>query len=144
MIDDAQRVIPGRAAIQGLQLLESCAYTWIFDAATLLFRKIPRDARVAFGVPAGWTPYHRLEIDDSRSCFVVALDTDGTRVLRAWLHVDPCGRCSPPWRPLGESKQSILWWKDALNVVDRRSVARLRGNHLLRPFGGWLRPDGAS
>jgi hypothetical protein len=80
--------------IQGLQLLESCAFTWLFDDATHLFRRMPRDARVGHDGLTAWTPYHRLEIDGSRSCFVVWLDEAGTRRLRAWLHVHPCERCS--------------------------------------------------
>lgn len=137
MTDDPPRVVPGRADIQGLQVLESCAFTWIFDGATLRFRRMPRDAHVNLDVPTAWTPYHRLEIDDSRASFMVALDEGGTRVLRAWFHAEPCDRCRPPWRAIGASHEEILWWKDRLNVVDRRfTVSRLGRNHLLRPFGG--------
>lgn len=92
MLQDQPRVIPGRATIQGLQLLESDAFTWIFDRATFLFRRVPRDAGVNPDVPAGWTPYYRLEIDEARSCFMVALDEAGTRLLRARLRVDPGGQ----------------------------------------------------
>ena len=139
MIEDPQRVVPGRAAIQGLQVLESCGFTWIFDSATRLFRRIPRDARVSLGVPMAWTPYVRLEIDESRSCFVVVLHEAGTRILRAWLHADPCDRCCPEWEPLGDSKSRIVWWKERLRVVDRRIGRR----HPLRPFGGWLGAEGS-
>ena len=83
----------GRAEIQGLQVLESCAFTWIFDAATRRFRRVPRHAGVGLDVPAGWMPYHRLEVDGSRASFLVALNEAGTRMLRAWLHFDPCDRC---------------------------------------------------
>jgi hypothetical protein len=93
MIEHPSRAIPGRADIQGLQLLESCSFRWIFDETTHRFRRTPRDAKVGFDSPAAWTDYHHLEIDESRSCFVVELDEPGTRVLRAWLHADPCRRC---------------------------------------------------
>jgi len=129
-------VIAGRADIQGLHLLESCAYTWIFDGATLLFRRMPRDASVDLEVPAAWTPYHRLEVDGARSCFVVTLDEGRTQPLRAWLHSDPCPRCCVEWQPLGEALRSIRRWKQRLNVVDQR-FPRTGRNQLLRPFGGW-------
>jgi len=89
MTKDQSQVIFGRADIEGLHLLESCAFTWIFDRATLRFRRMPRNAMVTHDVPAAWTPYHRLEIDEARSCFMVALDEAGTRILRARLQVEP-------------------------------------------------------
>jgi hypothetical protein len=129
--------------IQGLQLLESCAFTWVFDAATHRFRRMPRDARVSFDVPTDWRPYHRLEIDGSRACFAVALDEGGTQVIRAWLHEEPCGRCSAESEALGDAKRRILWWKEHLRVVDGR-VAAPRLRHPLRPYGGWPAADGAA
>ena len=89
MIEDQPRVIPGRADIQGLHVLQSDAFTWIFDGATLRFRRVPRDATVSPAGPAAWTPYYRLVVDEARSSFMVALDEAGTRLLRARLHVDP-------------------------------------------------------
>ncbi|MCA1844884.1 MAG: hypothetical protein LC792_17165 [Actinobacteria bacterium] len=83
-------VIAGRADIDGVQLLESCAYTWVFDGAALLFRRMPRDATVDLDVP------------------------------RAWLHTDPSPRCYVEWQPLSEAMRSIRWWKQRLNVVDQR------------------------
>ena len=91
MIGEQQRVIR-RAEVQGLRLLESDAFTWIFDGATLLFRRVPRDAMVNPDVPTAWTPYYRLEIDEARSSFMVVLDEAGTRVLRARLHGGAAGR----------------------------------------------------
>lgn len=93
MIQQPTAATRGRAEIQGLQVLESCGFTWIFDEATLRFRRVPRHAGVGLDVPAGWTPYHRLEIDGARNSFVVALNEAGTRILRAWLHIEPCERC---------------------------------------------------
>jgi hypothetical protein len=83
----------GRPDIQGLQLLESCSFRWIFDVGAHRFRRSPRDARVWLDSSEAWTEYHSLDIDESRSCFAVALDEAGTRMLRAWLHTDPCHRC---------------------------------------------------
>lgn len=99
----------------GLQLLESCSFHWIFDIDGRRFRRTPRNAGVLFDVSAGWTRYAHLEIDHSRSCFVVDLDEDGTRVLRAWLHTEPCERCG--------GKLSL---------------------HRLRPKGGWAQPKGVA
>jgi hypothetical protein len=93
MLQHPSRVRPGRPDIQGLQLLESCSSRWIFDVTAHRFRRSPRDARVWLDSSEAWTEYHSLEIDDSRSCFVVELDEGGTSVLRAWLHTDPCDRC---------------------------------------------------
>jgi len=128
--------------IQGLQLLDSCAFTWIFDGATHRFRRMPRDARVAFDPVPDWRPYHHLEIDGSRASFVVALNEAGTYVLRAWIHQDPCGRCAPGWRTAGDSRRHIQWWKERLRVVDPR-VAAPRSRHPLRPYGGWTHAEGA-
>jgi hypothetical protein len=138
MIEDPQRVSPGRAGLEGFRALESCAFTWIFDGATLRYRRVPRYAYTSFHVPTAWTPYCRLEIDESRSCFVVALDEAGTRLLRVWLHAEPCDRCRPQWRT-GAAEQHLLWWKSPSNAIDRRSTAaRLGRNPLHRPFAGWL------
>ena len=128
--------------IQGLQLLDSCAFTWIFDGATHRFRRLPRDARVAVDVLPDWRPYHHLEVDGTRAWFLVALDDAGSQVLRAWIHKEPCRRCTSGWETLGDSKRRIQWWKERLRVVDPR-VAAPRSRHPLRPFGGWTQPGGA-
>lgn len=93
MNDHPSTAMPGRADVQGLQLLESCSFHWIFDGTTRRFRRTPRNAMVWLDTPAEWTEYHHFEIDEARSCFVVGLDEAGTGVLRDWLHADPCHRC---------------------------------------------------
>lgn len=143
MNDHPSRVMTGWADVQGLQLLESCSFRWIFDGATRRFRRTPRDAMVWLDSPAEWTEYHHLEIDDARSCFVVGLDESGTRVLRAWLHTDPCRRCERDGSSTGELQQRIVVWKERLRVRDARlALGRDGGRHPLRPFGGWARPKG--
>jgi hypothetical protein len=137
MNDHRSRVVPGQADIQGLQLLESCSFRWIFDGATHRFRRTPRDAGVWLESSAAWTEYHHLEIDDARSCFVVGLDEAGTRVLRAWLHTDPCRRCGRDGRSTDELQLRILACKARLRVRDHRlALSRDGGRHPLRPFGG--------
>jgi len=138
MIEVPHRLVSGRADIEGLLVLESCAFTWIFDSASHFFRRIPRDAMASVDVAMSWTSFDRLELDESRRCFVVVLTEGPTRILRAWLHVEPCERCSPGWETLGDSKLRIVWWKERLRVVDRRAGRR----HPLRPFGGWVGAGG--
>ena len=144
MNDHPPPVMPGRADIQGLQLLESCSFSWIFDGTTRRFRRTPRDARVWLESQAEWTEYHRLEIDDARSCFVVALDEANARVLRAWLHSDPCPRCGRDGSSTSELESRIQEWKARLRVRDVRFALFGEGvRHAVRPFGGWARPEGA-
>ena len=83
----------GRPDMAGIRVLESCSSTWIFDEAAHRFRCVPRGTPVSLAVPARWTTYHRIELDESRSRFTVELDRDGTRLLRVALHRDPCVRC---------------------------------------------------
>ena len=135
-------VTPSRANIQGLQLLESCASRWIFDGATHRFLRTPRDAMVWLEAPAVWTEYHQLEIDESRACFAVGLDEAGTRVLRAWLHTDPCPRCGRDGRTTDELQRRVLAWKQRLGARDPRlELNREGGRHPLRPYGGWSHPE---
>jgi hypothetical protein len=108
MLQRTFRATPGRPDIQGLLLLESCSFRWIFDVAAHRFRRSPRDARVWLEPDEMWTEYHALHIDDSRSCFVVELDAARTHTLRAWLHTDPCDRCG----------------RDAVSSGDRRMRLR--------------------
>jgi hypothetical protein len=138
MNDHPSQVMPGRASIQGLQLLESCSFHWIFDGATRRFRRTPRDAAVWPESSEAWTEYHHLEIDDARSCFVVGLDSAGSRVLRAWLHTEPCHRCGRDARSTDEVRLGIPGWKTRFRVHDHRfALSRHGGRHPLRPFGGW-------
>jgi hypothetical protein len=53
MNDHPSRVMTGRADVQGLQLLESCSFRWIFDGATRRIRRTPRDATVRDGTSTG-------------------------------------------------------------------------------------------
>ena len=99
---------------------------------------------VWFESPAVWTEYHRLEINDSMECFAVDLDDAGTRVLRAWLHTDPCPRCRRDGRSPDELQLRILVWKQRLRARDPRlDRSREGARHPLRPFGGWTRPEAA-
>jgi hypothetical protein len=62
-----------------LRVLRSCHSTWYFDPARRRFQ-------------GEWAPYHRLEIDTSGS-FMVTLNNEDTRLLRSWVHSEPCPHC---------------------------------------------------
>jgi len=84
-----------------VRLLESCHSVWLFEPGRMRFRRVPRGTRLDMPSPeSDWTPYHRLEVEPSSGAFAVALNDDGTRVLRSWLHVEPCRHCSSD--PTGE------------------------------------------
>jgi hypothetical protein len=78
-----------------VRVLESCHSLWIFEPGRGRFRRVPRGTRLDMPSPENeWTAYFRLEIDASSGAFSVGLNADDTRVLRSWLHVDPCRHCS--------------------------------------------------
>lgn len=73
-----------------LSVLHSCHSTWYFDPARRRFQRVPHGMDVA---PEGeWAPYHRLEVDTSGS-FLITLNDEDTRILRAWVHTEPCPHC---------------------------------------------------
>lgn len=73
-----------------LQVLRSCHSTWYFDPRRSRFQRVPRDMDVA--LEGDWTYYHRLEVDTSGS-FLVTLNDEDTRILRSWVHSEPCPHC---------------------------------------------------
>ncbi len=77
-----------------IKILESCHSSWIFEPARSRFRRAPRGTRMDMPWPeADWTPYFRLEVAPSTGAFAVGLNEDDTRVLRSWLHMEPCRHC---------------------------------------------------
>lgn len=77
-----------------IKLLESCHSIWIFEPARSRFRRVPRGTRLDMPWPeSDWTPYFRLEVEPSTGAFAVGLNEDDTRVLRSWLHIEPCRHC---------------------------------------------------
>lgn len=78
-----------------LRILESCHSLWIFDPARMRFRRAPRGSRLDLPSPESeWAPYYRLEVEPSTGAFVVGLNADDTRVLRSWIHIEPCRHCA--------------------------------------------------
>ncbi|MGH8998280.1 MAG: hypothetical protein ACRDY7_02710 [Acidimicrobiia bacterium] len=78
-----------------MRILESCHSTWIFNPARMRFRRAPRGTRLDMPSPeVDWAPYFRLEVEPSSGAFAVSLNSDDTRVLRSWLHSEPCRHCA--------------------------------------------------
>ena len=74
-----------------LRVLRSCHSTWYFDPERRRFQRVPHG--IDDVAPEGeWAPYHRLEIDTSGS-FMVTLNDEDTRILRSWVHSEPCPHC---------------------------------------------------
>lgn len=76
-----------------VQLLKSCHSTWLFHADRMRFRRIPGGANPHVPGSTDWRPYYGLEVDVATGQFAVALNDDGTHVLRSRLHTDPCSHC---------------------------------------------------
>ena len=76
-------------------VLESCNSTWVFEPDRSRFRRVPRDVNVDAPVPAtDWSTYFKLEVDPETDAFVVALNEEGTRLLRSFRHHEPCPHCA--------------------------------------------------
>jgi hypothetical protein len=87
----------GEVEVNGaaVRVLESCHSLWIFEPARGRFRRVPKGTRLDMPcAESEWTPYYRLEVDASSGAFSVGLNPDDTRVLRSWLHAEPCRHCS--------------------------------------------------
>jgi hypothetical protein len=84
----------GRPEHNDVQIIESCNSTWLFDAARLRFRRVPKGT--SLDVPASpdeWERYYSLELDADTDAFVVTLNEAGTRLLRSYRHHSPCPHC---------------------------------------------------
>lgn len=67
-----------------MRRIESTHSTWLFDNERMRFCRLPRGAdRSLVPLEREWQPYYGLEIDLS-GAFTVALNSDHTRLLRAW------------------------------------------------------------
>jgi hypothetical protein len=86
---DTELEIVGRP----VHVLQSCHSTWIFDVGAGRFRRVPRGVDITMPSEEEWHPYHGLEVDDSTGAFAIALNPESTRVLRSWVHEEPCMHC---------------------------------------------------
>jgi hypothetical protein len=76
-----------------VHVLQSCHSTWVFDVGRGRFRRVPRGVDITMPSEQEWHPYYRLEVDASTGAFAIALNPDGTRMLRSWVHEEPCLHC---------------------------------------------------
>ena len=89
---------PAGAAVEvagrRLRILESCNSRWLFDPGRMRFRRLPRGAGADVASMDGdWTEYHSFDLDLAAGMFVIGLNAEGTRLLRAWVHDDSCRHC---------------------------------------------------
>ncbi len=78
---------------QKFHVLESCHSTWVFDVDRDRFRRVPRGVDIRMPSEQEWHPYYRLDIDAGTGAFAIALNPEGTRMLRSWVHEEPCLHC---------------------------------------------------
>ena len=76
--------------------LRSCHSLWIFDVEHRRFRRLPGAVSADIAGSAVWEPFVALHVDPATGAFRVTLNEERTRVLRSWLHDDPCRHCQPP------------------------------------------------
>jgi len=73
--------------------LRSCHSLWIFDVEHRRFRRLPADVAPDLAGGGDWQPFVALEVDPETGSFRVILNDERTRVLRSWLHDEPCRHC---------------------------------------------------
>ncbi len=75
-------------------VLESCNSSWLFDTERMRFRRVLKGVDVGRHPAATeWRPYFGLDLDPRSESFVVALNAEGTRLLRSWRHTEECSQC---------------------------------------------------
>ncbi len=75
--------------------LRSCHSLWIFDVEHRRFRRLPGAVSADIAGPGDWQPFVALHVDPASGAFRVTLNEEHTRVLRSWLHDEPCRHCQP-------------------------------------------------
>jgi hypothetical protein len=73
--------------------LRSCHSLWIFDVEHRRFERLPADVPADLAGGGHWQPFVALEVDPESGSFRVILNQERTRVLRSWLHDEPCRHC---------------------------------------------------
>jgi len=73
--------------------LRSCHSQWIFDVEHRRFRRLPADIPSDISGGADWQPFVALHVDPESGAFRVTLNEERTRVIRSWLHDEPCRHC---------------------------------------------------
>lgn len=68
-----------------MRRIDSTHSIWIFDEERTRFRRLPHGSDPnALSLESDWQTYYALELDEETGAFTVALNEDGTRLLRAW------------------------------------------------------------
>jgi len=76
--------------------LRSCHSLWIFDVEHRRFRRLPGATSADIAGSGDWQRFVALDIDPESGAFRVTLNEERTRVLRSWLHDEPCRHCGAP------------------------------------------------
>jgi hypothetical protein len=84
-----QRETAGRQTLR----LRSCHSLWIFDVEHRRFRRIPAEFPADISAGDDWQAFVALHVDQASGAFRVTLNEERTRVLRSWLHDEPCRHC---------------------------------------------------
>jgi len=78
-----------------VKTLESCAFVWFFDLNRRRFRRVPVGTGLPVpAIPATWTDYFDLQVDEDPPTFRVSLNADRTSILRSSYHAGPCLLCA--------------------------------------------------
>ena len=68
-----------------VERIESAHSVWLFDTERHRFRRLPLGADVdAPALDSDWEPYFSFDLDEATGAFTVALNEDGTQLLRAF------------------------------------------------------------
>ena len=86
----------GESAGAQTMCLRSCHSLWIFDVEHRRFRRLPGAVSADIAGGGDWQPFVALHIDPESGAFRVTLNPERTRVLRSWLHDEPCRHCGAP------------------------------------------------
>jgi len=77
-----------------LFVLESCHSTWIFDTEGMRYRRILKRIAVEDQpIATQWRPYFALHFNEGSEAFTVALNAEGSRLIRSWRHTKDCAQC---------------------------------------------------
>jgi hypothetical protein len=68
-----------------VERIESAHSVWLFDTERHRFRRLPIGADPdAPALESDWEPYYAFDLDEATGAFTVALNEDGTQLLRAF------------------------------------------------------------
>ena len=75
-------------------VFESCHSTWVFDTGRMQYRRILKGIAVEEQpVSTQWRPYFALSFTEGSEAFTVALNPEGSRLIRSWRHTEDCAQC---------------------------------------------------